>query len=344
MSRKKSRGHYQLPPVVIGPCKATDGADVAEVMNQIRDREEAAMVKRMVDRFLAWRLPKPWSPDGGISYQRPNYVHLPTDSDWPIGTNLFDATQAEAMIRHMLNLPASNFQITRCLKESPIMTSERDELACALTDWRDAGGSVEFLAGVLRAEIDRRIENALDARDSEKALAEGGVQPASEVFAELNSAAAASQIRTEPSNEDSGVATAADLCVCGHPMDAHSTLGCQSDVESGEVNQYLVACSCPGYRPAPPQAKDDLLTRLQSDCNHFVNGECRTAKCMAKNGTTFERPIRFVGCVEYQAAARIRELEARITEFEKELDATVDDDQADIAALQARIKELEAKR
>lgn len=69
-----------------------------------------AEIEQMVSRFLAWRLPRPWNPDNGISYQRPAYAHPPTDSDWPTGTNLFDATQAEAMIRHMLGiLPDSKY-------------------------------------------------------------------------------------------------------------------------------------------------------------------------------------------------------------------------------------------
>ena len=59
-------------------------------------------IKHMVDRFLNWRLPKPWNPDNGISYQRPNYAHEPADHDWPTGTNLFDAQQATEMVRHML--------------------------------------------------------------------------------------------------------------------------------------------------------------------------------------------------------------------------------------------------
>jgi hypothetical protein len=61
------------------------------------------MVKRMVNRFLGWRLPKPWHPDNGISYKRPNYAHPPADHDWPVGTNLFSATEVEAMIRYMLD-------------------------------------------------------------------------------------------------------------------------------------------------------------------------------------------------------------------------------------------------
>lgn len=56
-----------------------------------------AQIKHMVDQFLRWRLPKPWWPDGGISFdERYRSEH------GPVGTNVFDATQADAMVRHML--------------------------------------------------------------------------------------------------------------------------------------------------------------------------------------------------------------------------------------------------
>ena len=57
-------------------------------------------IKHMVDRFLGWRLPENFNPDAGISYTRPNYA--PSVDATPTGTNLFDAQQAEAMVRHML--------------------------------------------------------------------------------------------------------------------------------------------------------------------------------------------------------------------------------------------------
>lgn len=59
-----------------------------------------AQIKHMVDRFLGWRLPQNWNPDGGISFTRPNY-HPSVDAT-PTGTNLFDATQAAAMVRYMV--------------------------------------------------------------------------------------------------------------------------------------------------------------------------------------------------------------------------------------------------
>lgn len=60
-------------------------------------------VKRMVERFLAWKLPSDFSPDAGISFK----AEFNEDTPWPMrhepaGTNLFNYTQAEAMVRHML--------------------------------------------------------------------------------------------------------------------------------------------------------------------------------------------------------------------------------------------------
>lgn len=57
-------------------------------------------IKYMVDRFLMWRLPSNFSPDAGISYKRPNYP--PSVDATPTGTNLFDATQADVMVRYMI--------------------------------------------------------------------------------------------------------------------------------------------------------------------------------------------------------------------------------------------------
>ena len=78
-----------------------------------------AQIKHMVDRFLMWKLPADFAPDAGISYKRPNY-----DQSWsPVGTNLLDATQAEAMVRHMVE----------GLAESPSAAEavERERESCA---------------------------------------------------------------------------------------------------------------------------------------------------------------------------------------------------------------------
>lgn len=59
-------------------------------------------IKHMVDRFLAWRLPEPFNPDNGISFTSPFADEPMRSRHWPIGTNLFDARQAEAMVRHLI--------------------------------------------------------------------------------------------------------------------------------------------------------------------------------------------------------------------------------------------------
>lgn len=62
-----------------------------------------AQIKYMVNRFLSWKLPENFSPDGGISFNRwfnENTSH-PMKHE-PSGTNLFHWTQAEAMVRHLL--------------------------------------------------------------------------------------------------------------------------------------------------------------------------------------------------------------------------------------------------
>jgi hypothetical protein len=60
-------------------------------------------IQHMVDRFLQWKLPDNFAPDGGISFKKTFNEHTahPMKHE-PVGTNLFDATQAEAMIRYMV--------------------------------------------------------------------------------------------------------------------------------------------------------------------------------------------------------------------------------------------------
>lgn len=61
-------------------------------------------VKHLVDRFLGWRLPESFRPDCGIHFDADAAKKLnPRNHRYePSGTNLFDATQADAMVRHML--------------------------------------------------------------------------------------------------------------------------------------------------------------------------------------------------------------------------------------------------
>lgn len=61
-------------------------------------------IKYMVDRFLGWRLPENFNPDAGISFN-PEFNEQTAHpmKHQPTGTNLLDATQAAAMVRHLID-------------------------------------------------------------------------------------------------------------------------------------------------------------------------------------------------------------------------------------------------
>lgn len=61
-------------------------------------------IKHMVNRFLSWKLPEHFNPDCGIHFDADAAIKLnPRNRKYePVGTNLFSATQADAMVRYML--------------------------------------------------------------------------------------------------------------------------------------------------------------------------------------------------------------------------------------------------
>jgi len=69
-----------------------------------------AQIKHMVDRFLSWKLPTAFNPDGGISFERIAGASGPHPFvREPVGTNLLSADQATEMVRHMLEgLPSGS--------------------------------------------------------------------------------------------------------------------------------------------------------------------------------------------------------------------------------------------
>ena len=61
-------------------------------------------IRYMVNRFLSWKLPVDFNPDGGISFKREFNENTPFPMKHePAGTNLLNGAQAEAMVRHMLD-------------------------------------------------------------------------------------------------------------------------------------------------------------------------------------------------------------------------------------------------
>lgn len=80
------------------------------VSTPAKTAESAAKIhitNEMVNRFLSWPLPPDFAPDGGISFQRESGYDHPEfgrTKAKPIGTNLFTAIQARAMLEHSVNI------------------------------------------------------------------------------------------------------------------------------------------------------------------------------------------------------------------------------------------------
>ena len=62
-----------------------------------------AVTDEMVNRFLCWKLPRGFYPDGGITFSmKGRYEGFPLPDCWPIGTNLLTADQAREMLEHVI--------------------------------------------------------------------------------------------------------------------------------------------------------------------------------------------------------------------------------------------------
>lgn len=109
----------------------------------------ADQVNHMVNRFLAWKLPDNFSPDGGIVF-RPTYAEEPMRSrHWPIGTNLLSAIQAEAMISNMLE----GIPVVEPIEEPALSAKVRQLVIAAREAWEDATD----------ADALQRLDKALEA-------------------------------------------------------------------------------------------------------------------------------------------------------------------------------------
>lgn len=61
------------------------------------------VIAMMARRFLSWKLPEDFCPDGGITFKRHFNEHTPRPMvHEPTGTNLLSFEQAQAMVRHMI--------------------------------------------------------------------------------------------------------------------------------------------------------------------------------------------------------------------------------------------------
>jgi hypothetical protein len=114
-------------------------------------------IKYMVDRFLEWRLPENFNPDAGISF-KPNfneYTAHPMKHE-PTGTNLLDATQAEEMVRYLIDgMPTEG--VLKSLVGHPTVEEWADWIVSRHNfSERNAGESLREIALVALRNVESR--------------------------------------------------------------------------------------------------------------------------------------------------------------------------------------------
>jgi hypothetical protein len=81
-------------------------------------------LNEFTQRFLQWKLPEDFNPDGGISFTRNLGNHTYT----PVGTNLFTATQARKMIEHILgykSIDLDRYRLWYGMSDCPVSDSTK---------------------------------------------------------------------------------------------------------------------------------------------------------------------------------------------------------------------------
>lgn len=101
-------------PLYDPPNHAARPRSVAETGEPLKLRKYVGItedqIKYMVDRFLRWKLPEHFHPDHGISFDEKC-----RDAHGPVGTNLFTAVQAEAMVWYMIQ----GLEVKQAFEASP---------------------------------------------------------------------------------------------------------------------------------------------------------------------------------------------------------------------------------
>lgn len=102
-----SVGNPQLPEQGKGEHNALDDAKWNQIAYEFLQKQQ---VSNMVNRFLGWRLPEDFQPDAGITFEKEYNVSYnanegrPPSIHEPVGTNLFNAQQAEEMVNYLLDI------------------------------------------------------------------------------------------------------------------------------------------------------------------------------------------------------------------------------------------------
>lgn len=152
-------------------------------------KEDKMDLKKIVDRFLGWPLPKSFSPDCGITFDGRKDDEWNKNKTWPIGTNLFTFSEALAMFEHALELeepsvmgggwvrdcpaaapaaPAPDAEILRseldrAWNEVDVIARQRDEHARWRQDLADKLDEVERHRDAIGRALNKRENDLMEA-------------------------------------------------------------------------------------------------------------------------------------------------------------------------------------
>jgi hypothetical protein len=149
---------------IIAPGDANaQTADALRELARARAAPASAKGKAMdmdaiTSRFLQWKLPENFNPDGGITFERDYNQNTPWPAKHePVGTNLFTFEQAKAMFEYVL----------AGVEPAP---------ASALSDPGELPDDMRCPLHSLRADVDYLVARIRKADDEEAGLLKGSIQ------------------------------------------------------------------------------------------------------------------------------------------------------------------------
>lgn len=92
--RSQGNGGRDIGSIALYP-EAVEVLATEALADLYRQPAAPIVTGEMVSRFLAWKLPDDFNPDGGISKR---------EGATPVGTNLLTAVQARAMLEHVMGV------------------------------------------------------------------------------------------------------------------------------------------------------------------------------------------------------------------------------------------------
>lgn len=98
--------------------------------------QPAVDVNEMVNRFLGWKFPRDFAPDGAIRFlMKGRYEGFDLPQCWPVGTNLFTADQAKAMFEHCLATAPAQKPLTPAMLIDATLSASASGLISGTTNW-----------------------------------------------------------------------------------------------------------------------------------------------------------------------------------------------------------------